>query len=200
MAEEIIEEEVAKGGAAALVLLAKYKIAAIVLGVLALLFAGSFVVFLVLFIVGQTDESELPTAFVYDSEGSDWSDNESIPVFYNEDFGTAKVAPYSSGSYSFVLSNTSGFALEYSIVLDEVNEYDIAMCYRLKRDGDYVVDEYSRTSDFVCSSLTIESNSTHYFELEWYWDGDVNDYNDTLAGSSGAIYTLIISVSASSAE
>ncbi len=166
----------------------------IILLILLFLLLIGFCTMLILYLVDKTEDREIDSIYIYDLDGVDWSDGEEIQVFYNDDFGSNKVAPYSSGTYGFMLQNTSEYTLEYTIQLAEVNEYDIALCYRLKRDGDYLVDDYVRADEFSCEGITIEANSTHYFELEWYWDGDVSDVNDTLAGTNQSIYTLTISL------
>ena len=137
-----------------------------------------------------------PVLFVATENGESWQDEEKLPVFANEIFGNATVAPGMQGNYRFVFENRNEDALTYSLTFGEENEYDIEMVYRLKRDGAYVsgAESWLSATELKTEGLTIEPHSSTVFELQWYWRD--NDETDTAAGESGAVYTLHISLSA----
>lgn len=80
-------------------------------------------------------EPYAPTIFLTDEEGTHWSEQEDLSVFFNEEFGDAVIAPGMSGAYRFVFENANEDAVEYSLTFREENEYGIALKYRLVRDG-----------------------------------------------------------------
>ncbi len=133
-----------------------------------------------------------PVLFIADEHGTSWEQFEDLPVFVNERFGDRVIAPGMRGSYRFILENRNADALEFSLSFEEVNEYGIGLCYRLKRDNTYVsgTDGYVRTAELGLRGMTIEAESTTLFEIEWYWKD--NDAVDTAAGENEAQYTLQI--------
>ena len=133
-----------------------------------------------------------PVLFFADEHGTSWEQFEDLPVFVNERFGDRVIAPGMRGSYRFILENRNADALEFSLSFEEVNEYGIGLCYRLKRDNTYVsgTDGYVRTAELGLRGMTIEAESTTLFEIEWYWKD--NDAVDTAAGENEAQYTLQI--------
>ena len=137
-----------------------------------------------------------PVLFIAHEDGTQWQDEEDLPVFVNETFGDAKVAPGMEGSYRFSLRNDNDDALVFSLLFEEENEYGIGLVYKLKRDGVYVsgAEGHLSPGELGVTEMTIEARSTTVFEIEWYWAH--NDEADTAAGEAAADYTLHIAFSA----
>ena len=145
--------------------------------------------------VPHSAEPYAPTIFLTDEEGTHWSEQEDLSVFFNEEFGDAVIAPGMSGAYRFVFENANEDAVEYSLTFREENEYGIALKYRLVRDGAPVTgEEYLPAGELGVTGLTLEARSSALFELQWYWEH--NDEADTAAGAAGASYTLHIGLTA----
>lgn len=132
-----------------------------------------------------------------DGTKTSWADSENLSVFYNDQFGTEKVAPGMVGVYAFTLSNRNPHALDFSLEFACENEYNIGIVYTLYRDGVCLVggDEKVIAEELSVYDMTIEPSSDSVFMLEWEWVH--NDPVDTVAGMNNASYTLTISFTAS---
>lgn len=136
-----------------------------------------------------------PVLFVADEHGINWQDDENLPVFYNAQFGTEKIAPGMSGSYAFTLRNDNSDAIEFSLGFSCENRYGIALSYSLWRDGVCLSGEEKIAPEALgLNGMTLEERSSTVFVLEWEWLH--NDEADTAAGENGAVYTLTITFSA----
>ncbi len=137
-----------------------------------------------------------PVLFVADEHGTNWEDEENLPVFYNNTFGTEKIAPGMTGSYAFTLENNNPDALEFSLTFSCINEYGIEIVYSLWRDGACIAGAADKlpAADISLDGMTIEEKSSSVFVLEWEWRH--NDEVDSQAGVSGAFYTLNIQFTA----
>ncbi|MCD8195421.1 MAG: hypothetical protein LUD22_03915 [Coprobacillus sp.] len=134
--------------------------------------------------------------FTLSDEGGEWTSDADLDIFYNDTFGSNMIAPGLSGSYTFNLLNTSEDEINFSIHLSEDNELGIAMVYKLDREGEPLVSEWSRPDDFEVLDETLEAYSSTTLTLYWYWDPDVNDEADTRAATEGMTYSLSITIDA----
>ena len=140
-----------------------------------------------------------PVLFVADEYGDSWAETENIGVFYNEMFGTEKIAPGMKGSYAFYLSNENADPLEFSLEFSCINEYGIDLAFSLYRDGILLAggeegaDKVS-PEELSTYGMTIQEESDSLFVLEWEWRH--NDEVDTEAGINQASYTLNIEFTA----
>lgn len=173
-------------------------IAAILIIVLLLALTTALSAFLSVYYINRSSEPYIPTMFVVEGaeDGMAWEDTENLPIFYNSDFGTDKIAPGMTGRYSFRLSNESGGPLEFSLVFDCVNEYGIDLAYTLYRDGVPVAGQIEKVpaEGLSTDGMTIEEGSDSIFSLEWEWRH--NDPVDTEAGENQALYVLNITFNA----
>ena len=137
-----------------------------------------------------------PVLFVAHEDGTQWQDEENLPVFMNETFGDTVIAPGMQGTYRFALRNDNADTLVFALIFSEENTHGIGLVYKLKRDGVYVsgISEHVGTEELSIYDMTIEPDSTTVFEIEWYWQD--NDEVDTIAGENGAAYTLNIAFTA----
>ena len=147
------------------------------------------------YFIGRSHEDAIPVIRIADTQGNDWAYTEDLPIFYNDYFNGTTVAPGMSGSYRFFIENCSDFPLAYTVSCSEVNDFGIRIRYRLTRDGYPITgEEYLPVGEMQWEDLTIETHSSAFFVLEWYWEDD--DPVDTTAGENGATYTFTLSVSA----
>ena len=137
-----------------------------------------------------------PELFVIDEYGDNWNQEENLDIFYNDTFGTDKIAPGMKGEYAFTLKNENPNSLVFWFDFSCENEYGIDLAYTLLRDVIciYGVDNKLYAHELSTEEMTIEANSSSVFVLEWEWRH--NDAVDTVAGQNGAIYTLNINLNA----
>lgn len=155
---------------------------------LALFFAMLFV---------NISKDYVPKLFVVEEGGTEWTQDEPINVFKDGLYNGKVIYPGMEGKYSFRLENRNSNALCYSLSFSDVNDYEINLGYRLRRNGEYVrgsEDIYVETANLNLSDLSVEANKNDTFTLEWKWL-DL-DPIDTVAGMEHATYTLNISFNA----
>lgn len=140
----------------------------------------------------RSESPYAPIIFATEEDGTNWEDREDLSVFYNQTFGDKVIVPGMTGAYRFRMQNNSPDPIVYSLTFSETNEYDIAMRYRLKRDGVYIAGEegYVTVEELCLEDLSVEEESITLFELEWIWAH--NDPVDTFAGENEAMYYLHI--------
>ena len=154
------------------------------------------------FFMGSSQNTNYaPVLFISDEHDVDWSDplTENLPLFYNDTFGTDKIAPGMEGSYSFTLSNRNPHTLIFDLEFECLNEYGIDIAYALYRDNTLVAgsaahEEKVEAEQLSQYEMTIEPNSDSVFRLEWIWRH--NDEVDTVAGENGAAYQISITFTA----
>ena len=142
--------------------------------------------------------------YVSDNKIVKWNDNTDLNIFTDSkkiSKVNGKIAPESTGIYVFNVNNKTKYNLKYNISFIESNEYSINMKYKLKKGNTYLVDQYVSYDQLNINNMTLNSNKTDVYYLEWKWVGD-NDNNDTTIGMSakdGDInYSLKINIEAES--
>lgn len=137
-----------------------------------------------------------PVMFVADAAGENLDGNHNLSVFYNDLFGTQKIAPGMSGSYAFTVRNENENTIEFSISFSCVNDYGIDIAYSLSRDGALIsgAEEKVPAEQVGVRNLTIQPLSETVFVLDWEWRDE--DERDTAAGQNGATYRLDITFTA----
>ena len=140
--------------------------------------------------------------YVSDNKIVKWNDNTDLNIFTDSkkiSKVNGKIAPESTGIYVFNVNNKTKYNLKYNISFIESNEYSINMKYKLKKGNTYLVDQYVSYDQLNINNMTLNSNKTDVYSLEWKWVGD-NDNNDTTIGMSakdGDInYSLKINIEA----
>jgi len=125
----------------------------------------------------------------------DWGQTTQLEIFYNDYFNDIKIAPGVSGEYSFEITNGRGNKIKYNIRLSDMNNYNINMKYRLKKDGEYVVgdnENWKNVSDINYNNQQLNINKSDKYILEWKWE---DSDNDTLIGQNiDANYSLQINI------
>jgi len=150
-----------------------------------------FILFLSMFFV-NVSRDYIPTLFVTEVGGSEWTETEPITVFENGVYNESKICPGMEGTYSFRLENRNPDTLVYELTFTDVNQYEINLGYRLLRNGEYVTSstEYVPVTELNFKDLTVDAKQNDTFTLEWKWLH--NDDVDTIAGMESATYTLFI--------
>ena len=120
-----------------------------------------------------------------------------LEIFKNAAFQMEeKIAPGSSNVYQFVVHNSTNARIKYDINMIEVNDKNITMLYRLKKNDSYVISNWVSVNDLKNITSTLDSSNSDTYQLEWKWPYEGNDNIDTLAGTSiDSNYKLNINVS-----
>ena len=138
---------------------------------------------------------------VQDSDGKRWSKLDGLTVFANEEFGgKALIAPGSSGSYAFTVQNIADFPLNYKISFGAENEDGVPLEFRLKRGGEYLLEEWTDADGLADITEDLPNNSKTRYTLEWRWLYNGDDVRDTAVGvkaaETGVPYVLKINYTA----
>ena len=166
-----------------------------------------FIIFIVLIISNilgkvsyvNSDNSEHLELIEVTQNDIGWDMLEELNIFINKKYDNKNIiAPRSSGTYSFLVSNVTDKNLIYDLQLREINNYNINMKYRLKLENLYVAgnkDEWLDIEDVNLENIIVTAGSTNFYALEWCWVD--NDIQDTKIGSLNyADYTLRIKLGA----
>ena len=144
--------------------------------------------------------------FYVESENSKirWQDQTTLNLFEDSQSISkvkGKIAPESAGTYKFILNNGTSYKLKYKILFTETNIDNMNMKFKLKKGDTYIVDHYVSYDQLNIDDITINTQSSDTYYLEWKWVGD-NDTNDTQIGnktkSSSVTYNLKINIEAES--
>ena len=96
----------------------------------------------------------------------------------------------------FVVHDSTNARITYDINMIEVNDKNIKMLYRLKKNDSYVISNWVSVNDLKNITSTLDSSNSDTYQLEWKWPYEGNDNIDTLAGTSiDSNYKLNINVS-----
>lgn len=131
-----------------------------------------------------------------------WEGHGRIAVF------DEKIQPGAEGSYDFIITNESDTELRFGITFTEyLNTQAPAhpfMEYRLKMNGDLLGDGKWHTATGVgvtsmigmdYQELRLLPTTSQLYTLEWRWQFETDDENDTLIGIAGgqlSIHCLIL--------
>jgi len=121
----------------------------------------------------------------------------SLNIFTNPAFGMRNIiAPESTNVYDFIIFNNNPQDIEYSFDVEERNEYNVNMKYRLKLNGEYIIGndkEWVRAGELMRDFETLVKAGSDKYSLEWKW---FSASNDTSIGEiDDASYGLDISIS-----
>ncbi len=126
-----------------------------------------------------------------------WESENKLRIFENPVFHFDEtIAPESTNVYQFVIKNTTEYDLKYNVNFIETNQFNINMKYKLKKNDEYVIDEYVSASELKLDEFSLNKGESDTFYLEWKW---VSSSNDTEVGSNpSSSYQLSIEVYAES--
>lgn len=142
-----------------------------------------------------------PVLGVYSRVGNQsWKQNKTINIFRSSQYNTdAFIAPGDKGDYAFVVKNENTNAINYTISFKESNQNKFSLRYRLSDQTRYLIggnDYWVEVNNLTTRTVQLKPGASQVFVLEWYWDENVSDTNDTLNGLKQNFYNLEISVSA----
>lgn len=128
-------------------------------------------------------------------EKETWKDKESINLFKDSSYVVnGKIAPESSGTYEFIIKNSTTLNVAYDIEFDETNNYDINMKYKLKKNNEYVIGEWVYYSQLKQANIRLNSKSKDTYYLEWKWFNSSND--NSIGENINSKYGLSINIRA----
>lgn len=126
----------------------------------------------------------------------EWSELKELDIFNNSYFKDESIiAPGISGKYSFTVENTRSKTCIYDMSFTEENIYNINMLYKLKLNGKYIngdENNWVKYSELSKTNLTIESQKTDVYTIEWKWQD--NDNDTEIGETDGAYYKMHIKV------
>lgn len=141
--------------------------------------------------------SALPEFEITD-QGGEWKSQGTIAVF------DEKVKPGSDGEYEFIISSASEGKLKYGFWLTEYFDTTAlahpVMEYRLKMNGDYIGDGEWHYAGLHFYNLEILPGSELLMTLEWRWQFEGDNENDTLVGVFGGSISVNIFIFAEVAQ
>lgn len=130
------------------------------------------------------------------SEGKDWYKNENINLFeYLNKHGEKIIWPGQSGSYTFIIQNTTSQPVYYKFSMTDKNTEDINMKYRLKMNNVYVIgteNSYVTIDEMKLDNIYVLKNSQELYTLEWKWEDSNND--SEIAKDGLATYTIYLDI------
>lgn len=133
------------------------------------------------------------SGFSVTDEHLQWQSSNNLKIFENSMYENKSIiAPGSSNSYNFVVRNNTDYMVSYKVRFTERNESNINMKYRLKRNGNYVSDDWVSYQELSKSGMLISKGGKDDYILEWKWFDD--NEQDTKAGIDGLDYSLVINI------
>lgn len=130
------------------------------------------------------------------SKDKSWYKNENINLFQNLNKNGEKIIwPGKSGTYSFIISNDSSQDIHYKISMQDKNDKNINIKYRLKMNNTYIIgDENNWVSidKMKLDNIYGLKDSKTIYALEWKWEDSDNDTQ--IAKEGLATYTVYIDI------
>lgn len=128
----------------------------------------------------EEQNSELGRVFASDKNG-EYIYQQKLNIFSNPAYQMkAIVAPGDTNEYRFVIKNNTKQDIIYKIKMTEINEYNINMKYRLKKNNTYVIGDkttWVTSNELILENIYLNNNDYSTFSLEWKWfDGENDNY------------------------
>ena len=99
-----------------------------------------------------------------------WKDKEQLSIFKDSSYVVnGKIAPESSGTYEFIIKNSTKYNVKYDVTFSEINDYHITMKYKLKKNNEYIISDWITYSKLAQSNIKLNTNSSDTYYLEWKW-------------------------------
>lgn len=157
-----------------------------------------FLILIILFLKTTGDSIKPTDIYITEADGMSVEDQWNI---FGQTEQEKVIMPGKKGVYYFTIHNTNYFDIECDLNFDEINDWNIALRYRLRKDAfTYIVGSakhYVTVNELETENITVPARSYVTFALDWYWDENVSDEYDTIAGmderSRYTIYVEIIS-------
>ena len=139
------------------------------------------------------DDTEIDIK-VFDSDKI-WKDTEYISIFEDSFYVVkGKIAPESTGTYQFIVKNSTKYNVDYDIDFDETNNKGINMKYKLKKNNEYIISEWVTYSQLKQTDIRLNVNSNDTYFLEWKWFGTSDD--NSIGEDGNSKYGISINIMA----
>lgn len=124
-----------------------------------------------------------------------WNNTADINIFKNSNYVVnGKIAPESTGIYQFIVKNSTSYNVKYNIEFEEINNYHINMKYKLKKNNDYIIEDWVSYSQLTQEKIKLNLNSDDTYYLEWKWFSSDND--NSIGENINSKYELSINIRA----
>ncbi len=124
-----------------------------------------------------------------------WKDKEQLSIFKDSSYVVnGKIAPESSGTYEFIIKNSTKYNVKYDVTFSEINDYHITMKYKLKKNNEYIISDWITYSKLAQSNIKLNTNSSDTYYLEWKWFNNSND--NSIGENINSKYGLSIEIKA----
>ncbi|MBP3502078.1 MAG: hypothetical protein J6K42_01145 [Clostridia bacterium] len=146
--------------------------------------------------VTQNDVNEGEIVFLVTENDISWKQIKNLGIFKNNYFGGEnKIAPGISGNYEFKVENKCEYNMKYILRFEVQNESFVNLKYKIKRNGQYLNDDYQYIEEIKLQENVIKYFGTDVYTIEWKW---VDSENDTQIGENAenVKYNLKIAVTA----
>ncbi len=142
-----------------------------------------------------------PVLGVYSqADNQSWKQNTHIDIFRSNQYNTAEfIAPGDTGSYAFVVRNENTHAISFAISFREDNEHNFSLRYRLSDQTRYLIGgatTWVSIDNLTTRGIQLLAGATQVFVLEWWWDPNLSDEDDTINGQQQNTYNIEITVTA----
>ena len=153
--------------------------------------------------INKIDDDEVDEVIgkVYvDDINGDYVYQNNLKIFENVYYNYQnKIAPGVHGTYDFKVHNDNPVALKYNIKMTEINNCNVNMKYRLKKEGTYIIggnDKWVSADELKTKFYKIAPQKADSYSLDWKWEYEDNiDKTDTNAGKNAkSNYKLNIAV------
>lgn len=130
------------------------------------------------------------------SKDKNWYKNENINLFQNLNKNGEKIIwPGESGKYSFIITNNSSQDVYYKFNMQDKNDKNINIKYRLKMNNIYIVgdeENWASIDKMKLDNIYGLKDSKTIYTLEWKWEDSDNDTQ--IAKEGLATYTVYIDI------
>ena len=125
-------------------------------------------------IIDEDDNTELDIKVL--DNNKTWKDQENINIFNDSTYVVkGKIAPESTGTYQFIVKNSTKYNVKYNVTFSETNNYHINMKYKLKKNNEYIIEDWVTYSELAQSNIRLNTSSSDTYYLEWKWFSSSND-------------------------
>lgn len=124
----------------------------------------------------KTSDALEANSFTENKNIISWHDFSEVKLFDNSIYQIeGEIGPESRNVYCFTLKNSTNFRFNYNISFNETNPCSINMKYKLKKNGKYLISEYTSFNGLNISEQLLEAKENDLFDLEWVWISSNHD-------------------------
>ncbi len=153
-----------------------------------------FLILIILFLKTTGDSIKPKDIYISEADGMSVEDQWNI---FGQTEQEKTIMPGKKGVYYFTIHNENNFDIVCDLDFSEVNDWDIALRYRLRKDAfTYLKGSskiYLEVDEIDTENIVVPAKSYVTLALDWYWDENISDIKDTLAGmDENSKYTLVV--------